>query len=416
VPATPETLPLADTHTPADQAELAQLVREAYADGTPIYPIGGGTSLNFGLVPHDPGLGLSLQGLKRIIDYPARDMTVTAEAGIHMDVLAATLAKEKQRLPIDLPDAHRATLGGIIATNTSGARRYGQGTLRDYVIGITAVDGRGVIFHGGGRVVKNVAGYDFCKLLTGSLGTLGVITQVTLRVKPMPESSRFVACRLRNWESAERLLETMVTSEISPAAIELLAGPAWNNDPALGALSGRGSAHLLVGLEGTEDEVKWMADTLWNDWRRLGVAGEIIPQHHTAGLWMRLAQFPVEGSAPLVIQASLRASRTISFVQLLERIDPQCSIQAHAGNGIVVCRLKEFGDGGISKLLVGRLQPAAAEHGGHLIVLSCANAGELTRQCWWGTVGDAVSVMEEIKRQFDPKDLLNRGRFVYAGL
>ena len=88
-----------------------------------MYPIGGGTSLDFGLPPREPGIGLSTRGLKRIVDYPARDMTITVEAGITIDALAAALAKEKQRLPIDLPNAHRATLGGVIATNTFGARR-----------------------------------------------------------------------------------------------------------------------------------------------------------------------------------------------------------------------------------------------------------------------------------------------------
>jgi len=416
VPSTAEPLPLSDTLTPADQAELAQMVREAYSDATPIYPIGAGTSLNFGLPPRDPGHGLSLQGLRRVIDYPARDMTVTVEAGITLDLLTATLAKEKQRLPIDLPDAHRATIGGVIATNTSGARRYANGTMRDYVIGISAVDGRGTPFHGGGRVVKNVAGYDFCKLLTGSLGTLAVITQVTLRVKPLPEFSRFVSCRLQNWESAERLLDALVTTQVSPTAIELLAGPAWSNDPILGSLPERGSAHLLVGLEGNSDEVQWMGETLRSEWRRLGIAAEIVPDHYTAGLWMRLAQFPVEGNAPLVIKAAMRPSRTVEFLQLLHEIDPDGSFQAHAGNGVVIAKLTQFPAGGLSKMLVGRLQPAAAERGGHVIVLSCTTPAELTHQCWWGTVGDSITVMEEIKRRFDPKDLLNRGRFVYAGM
>jgi glycolate oxidase FAD binding subunit len=391
-------------------------VREAHTDGIPIYPIGGGTSLNFGLPPRDAGHGLSLLGLRRVVDYPARDMTVTVEAGITLDLLAATLAKERQQLPIDLPDANRATIGGIIATNTSGARRYANGTLRDYVIGISAVDGRGIPFHGGGRVVKNVAGYDFCKLLTGSLGTLGVITQVTLRVKPIPETSRFVTCRVGNLGTAERLLESLVTTQIAPSAIELLAGPAWKNDSVLGSLPDRNAAHVLIGLEGNADEVQWMSDTLCNEWRRLDVAPEIVPDHQTTGLWMRLAQFPVEGKFPIVIKAAVRPSRTIEFVRLLQKMDPECSIQSHAGNGIIVVKLTQPGAGGVSKMLVSSLQPAAAEYGGHVVVLSCESPAELTHQCWWGTVGDSLNVMEEIKRQFDPKDLLNRGRFVYAGL
>ncbi len=390
-------------------------MREAYADGIPVYPIGGGTSLNFGLLPRDAGHGLSLLGLRRVVDYPARDMTVTVEAGITLDLLATTLAKERQRLPIDLPDAHRATVGGIIATNTSGARRYANGTLRDYVIGISAVDGRGVTFHGGGRVVKNVAGYDFCKLLTGSLGTLGVITQVTLRVKPIPEISRFVTCRVQNLETADRLLESLVTTQVEPSAIELLAGPIWKNDPVLGSLPDRNAAHIAVGLEGNADEVQWMCDTLRNEWRKLDIAADVVPDDQTTGLWMRLAQFPVEGKFPVVIKAVVRPSRTVEFIRLLQKTDPECSIQSHAGNGIIVAKLTRTGSGGVSKMLVGTLQPTAAEYGGHVVVLSCESPGELTHQCWWGTIGESLSVMQEIKRQFDPKDLLNRGRFVYAG-
>jgi glycolate oxidase FAD binding subunit len=410
-----ETIPLTDTLTPADQAELMQTVREAYRDATPIYPIGGGTSLNFGLPPRDAGLGLSMRGLKRVVDYPARDMTITVEAGITMDALSATLAKEKQWLPIDLPNAHHATLGGVIATNASGARRYGNGTMRDYVIGITAVDGRGMMYHGGGRVVKNVAGYDFCKLLTGSLGTIGIITQLTLKVKPRPECSRFVACRVRNLQAAEKLLDGLVTTRTTPVAIELLIGPAWQNDPGLGKLSSGEVGHVLVGFEGTPPEVSWAFSTLFNEWHKLGGNPEVVREDQTGGLWTRLAQFPVEGSAALVIKASLRPSRTVEFVERLRQIDPTCDIQSHAGNGIVVARMSQFGTGGISKLLVGTLQPAAAEHDGHVIVLSCNQPGELTRQATWGSAGDAGSIMEEVKRRFDPKNLLNRGRFVYAG-
>ena len=139
-----------------------------------------------------PGHGLDLTGLSKIVDYTPRDMTILVEAGVRMADLAATLAAEGQQLPIDVPRAAEATIGGVVATNWNGPRRYGHGTIRDYVIGIHAVDGRGVPFKGGGRVVKNVAGYDFCKLLTGSLGTLGVITQLALKVKPLPEQSETV--------------------------------------------------------------------------------------------------------------------------------------------------------------------------------------------------------------------------------
>ncbi len=111
---------MSDVATPADQSALAAAVRDAYTAGTPIYPIGGGTSMGFGLAATRPGLELSLAKLNRVIDFPARDMTITVEAGITMAALAETVAAERQRLPIDVPQADRATLGGVIATNFSG--------------------------------------------------------------------------------------------------------------------------------------------------------------------------------------------------------------------------------------------------------------------------------------------------------
>src|SRR5205823_15004930 len=143
---------------------------------------------------------------------------------------------ERQRLPVDVPQAERTTIGGVIATNWNGPRRFGEGALRDFVIGIHAVDGRGLPFKGGGRVVKNVAGYDFCKLLTGSFGTLGVITQVTLRLKPIPDQSALVACSVPDLAAAEKLLAALVKSETSPTAIELLAGPEWQRNSPLSDL------------------------------------------------------------------------------------------------------------------------------------------------------------------------------------
>ena len=158
-----ELLPLTDTVTPESTEQLADIVRSAAAEHTPVYPIGGGTCLNFGLPAKQEGLGLQLTGIDQVIDYPAGDMTITVGAGIAMEALQERLGTQSQRLPVDAPRATHATLGGLIATNHSGPLRFGQGTLRDHVIGIRAVDGRGEMFSGGGRVVKNVAGYDFCK-------------------------------------------------------------------------------------------------------------------------------------------------------------------------------------------------------------------------------------------------------------
>ncbi len=410
---------MTDTIIPADQPSLIAAVREAFETETLLYPFGGGTSLDYGLPPARPGKNLALSALNRVIDYPARDMTITVEAGITMTALAETLATERQRLPIDAPQADRATLGGVIATNASGPLRFAHGTIRDYVIGITAVDGRGTAFKGGGRVVKNVAGYDFCKLLCGSLGTIGVIAQVTLKVKPVPEQTALLACRIASLDQAERLLAALVNSQTAPAAVEFVAGPGWSDDPALEPLVGGEFGHLIVALEGTAPEVEWMQRTLAAEWQTLGNTTHAVAAEQAAGLWNRLRDFPSPGPASLgepalVLKLNVPPSQTAAMIRLLREIAADCSIQAHAGNGIIIARFPSFPAGGISRLVVGRLQPAAQLVGGAAIVLTSANPGELTRQAVWGGAAADVKLMEAVKRQFDPKNLLNPGRFVYA--
>ncbi|MEX2188319.1 MAG: FAD-binding oxidoreductase [Pirellulales bacterium] len=407
---------LSERITPDTPEAVAVAVRRAAADETPVYPLGGETALDYGLTAKTPGVGLSLSALNRVIEYPARDMTITVEAGITMGELARVLAQEGQRLPADAPLADRATLGGVIATNHSGPLRFGHGTIRDYVIGITAIDGRGLTFHGGGRVVKNVAGYDFCKLLVGSLGTLGVVTQATLKVKPLAAARAMIACDVDDWTAAERLLATLVHSATTPAMMELVAGPHWQ-----GAAASRGVARLLVGLEGTATEVDWMQTKLVDELRHERLAANVLgdadaddhADDHADAARESLTHFSSEPSAPLVVKAAVRPSSVVEFIRLVLDVDPTASIQAHAGNGIVVARFAKFAAADVSRQLIGRMQPAALAAGGHVVVLSSDASIELTRQACWGTVGAALDAMRDVKKQFDPANVLNRGRFVY---
>jgi glycolate oxidase FAD binding subunit len=350
---------------------------------------------------------LSIAELARVIDYPARDMTVTVEAGIRVAELQKLLATGGQRLPVDIPQAEQATLGGAIATNTSGPRRYGNGTLRDYVIGVSAVDGHGTAFKAGGRVVKNVAGYDFCKLLTGSLGTLAVITHVTLKVKPRPERSAFVVAPVRDLAHAEELLSHLAQSRTAPSAIELLLGPTWNADPALGDLGPGERGFVVVGLEGTEPEVHWMTATLLAE---LSAGTHEVSAAETEGLWLRLTEFPAKTGSTLTLKLAVPPSHVTQIIEQVVTADPHCSIQAHAGNGIIIARFSEFSPASFSKVVIGTLQPAAQRLGGSVVVLRAENPAELTHQAAWGSLGDSAMLMDAVKRQFDPHGLLNPGR------
>ena len=253
------TLPLIETVTPIDQDALAEQITGCFEQQRPVYPLGGCTSLDYGLLPRQEGIGLSLAGLNRLVDFPARDLTVTVEAGFSMATLAEQVAEEGLQLPIHVPQAKEATIGGVIATNWNGPARKGYGTIRDYVIGISAVDGKGLPFRGGGRVVKNVAGYDFCKLLTGSLGTLGVITEVTLRLKPIPPRASTQVVPLDDLDQAEQLLCGLVDSQATPFAVELLSGDSWQDSPGMDSGS---PWHLAISCCGTDDEVSYMVGQL----------------------------------------------------------------------------------------------------------------------------------------------------------
>jgi glycolate oxidase FAD binding subunit len=421
-------LPLTETRTPADSAGVVDVVQSCFGSATAIYTIGGGTALDVGLPAKKSGVGLVTTSLNRVVDYPARDMTVTVEAGIRMSELQKLLACERQQLPVDCPQSETATLGGVVATNTSGPRRFGNGTLRDYVIGISAVDGQGTAFKAGGRVVKNVAGYDFCKLLTGSAGTLAVMTQVTLKVRPLPEASAFVVAPVRSLEQAEQVLDGMVRSRTMPAAIELLIGPTWANDPALGDLRPGEAGFLVAGLEGTAAKVRWMTRTLIDEWGGVLSSESSSSQIRTVAesevdsLWRRLTEFQgtpsggdyVSSPPALVLKFSVPPSRLVEMLSLVLAFDPSCETQAHAGSGIAVVKFLVFPANAISKTLIGSFQPASQRFGGSCVVLRSANPADLTHQAVWGALGDSGMLMEEVKRQFDPKGLLNPGRFVYS--
>jgi glycolate oxidase FAD binding subunit len=404
-----------ETYEPTDQAELTATVREAVDRRSAIYPLGGGTAAGYGLATKTAGRRIAMTGLNRIIDYPARDMTVTVEAGITLAELAAVLAAENQMLPVDVAEAYAATLGGAIAVNFSGPRRYGYGTLRDYVIGIRAVDGHGTPFQAGGRVVKNVAGYDFCKLLTGSLGTLAVITQVTLKVRPRPEAAMFLAADVATSEQAAALLDGLARSRTTPSAVELLIGDAWNGDTFKPGEAAGHFAGLVVRLEGTAPEVAWMADELRREWQAAGVDDAYpIEGSEAQELLDDLTRFGCESSpVPWVLKFNVRPSRVVELCNRIRRSFPKADLLAHAGNGIVLAKPGDLAAHELSKPLIGELRQAVVADGGQVIVWNSPTPEELTRVLAWGPARDDDTMLRRLKNQFDPHGLLNPGRYQF---
>ena len=208
-------------HWPATVAGAAAIVKEHAA----VFPVGGRTALTVGMPPSKTGIALDTRSLDRLIDYPHDDMTVTVEAGMTVATLTRHLAEKGQALPVDLALADQATIGGAVAVNAAGPRRLLNGTLRDWLIGISFIADNGDVVSGGGRVVKNVAGYDLMKLHLGARGQFGIITQLTFKVKPRPVSTAFVSWGIRHDQLASTL-DSLHTSAACPVGVDLLNRPA----------------------------------------------------------------------------------------------------------------------------------------------------------------------------------------------
>ncbi|QEL13639.1 FAD-binding oxidoreductase [Limnoglobus roseus] len=302
---------------PDSVADLGRIVSEARSQRQAVYPVGGRTMIELGLKPAKPGVAVETLGLNRVIDYPARDMTVTVQAGITLGELAQVLAKENQWLPVDVPLPGRATIGGAVATNASGPRRLGHGTLRDYVIGISFVTDDGVEVKGGGRVVKNVAGYDFMKLQTGALGTLGIVTQVTLKVKPRPEAAAVVAFGCSSGE-LPAVLDLLHKSNSRPAAIELLNAAAWQA-AGFTLMAAKAEWVVAVGFEEKRVTVDWQRSTLLAELKPVVSSAFELSGPDAERIWPAVTDLQVRPESAFIGKAAVLPSRTAAVAASANR-------------------------------------------------------------------------------------------------
>lgn len=387
------------------------LAENFQGERAPLVPVGGRTSYRSGGPLQGSPLPIVTSELNRVIDYPSRDMTITLEAGMRIEELREILAEEKQRLPIDVPQSHRATLGGAIASNVSGPGRYGHGTFRDYVIGISAVDGQGRLFSAGGRVVKNVAGYDICKLLVGSMGTLAVITQVTLKLRPLAASRGFACVAASDWGQVQRVLERMNTSASRPVALDVLNPRALfqlQKESPLGLENDRPA--LCIGVEGTERERDWQLEQVQREVTETGCGEVTIQKEDEADrLWESLVEFQTASDDPLSFRASLQPSQVVEFLEWAGA--KQIALQAHAGNGVVIGHFSDrVTDVESATALVGELRTFVERKGGHLHVLQCDEDWK-PRVGVYGRAFPGESLMKGIKEALDPASVLSPGRF-----
>ena len=388
----------------------AVVVRAGEAD-VPVVAWGGGTAASAGMPAPRAGLVLGLARLNRILEHEPGDLTVTAEAGCTLAALQSSLSGRGQWLSLDAPDPARATLGGVIATNAAGPRRHLYGTARDLLIGLTVVTADGTLVRGGGKVVKNVAGYDLPKLFVGSCGTLGVIVDLTVKLRPSPDEERLVATPFDRLKDAGAAVRTLMASDLIPNAVELLDGEAAR---ALG-LAGSPAA-LVVGFDGLAEQVEWQVRELG----RLLHGDETAPRVLSADVWPRLA-----AAAATAFAAPAAVMRlTVLPTQVADVMEQGAAVAsarglasawtAHAGVGVITAALalRDPARGGEAVADVLREWRSIARACAGYAVIDSAPITVKEAVGVWDDAGAAGRIMQRIKHELDPRNILNPGRFV----
>ena len=377
---------------PASTEEVAEVMRAAAAHGLVVVPRGRGTKLTWGAPPDRADVVVDLSGLDKVLDHAAGDLVVGAQAGTRLRDVQEVVGAARQRLAVD-ETVPGSSVGGILATAASGPGRVANGTVRDLLIGVTVVRADGVVAKAGGRVVKNVAGYDLGKLVIGSFGTLAVITDAMFRLHPVPAARRYVSVRVSDPADAHRLTQSVVHAQVVPAAVEL----DWAG----------GAGTLTVLLEGVPRGVEGRTSTT------LALLGEAATDSDTApDAWGRYPwRLDAAGDdRQVAMKLTFALSGLVDVLASVEAAGVPVDLRGSAGAGVVYASMPADTEAGAVREAVDRMRSACSRHGGSLVVLD-APAGTKQDLDVWGPV-PALDLMRRVKDQFDPDHRLAPGRFV----
>jgi glycolate oxidase FAD binding subunit len=396
--------------SPASTAEVAALVRAAAAHDLAVLVRGAGTKLRWGNRPERLDVVLDTRRLDSLVEHAAGDLIMVTGAGRSLDQVEQDVGGATQRLGVDPP--RRGTVGGAVATGASGPLRLRHGAVRDLVIGMTLVRPDGVVAHSGGKVVKNVAGYDLGKLLTGSFGTLGVVTEVAFRLHPVPAGQRWVVADVASAQEAHAAVQALVHSQLMAAAVEL----DW----------GGGRGQVVAKIEGHADSAAGCADQARELLGTTAADGEAPPQWWGTEPPATAALLKVTheiAAVPRLLDALARGEQASGLVAAL-RGSPAVGVELvglRPGDDATPAPTGEPPAGATTDPDGGRLADAvvrfteslradAGTFGGSVVVLEAPD-GVRERVDTWGPVS-GLDLMRAVKAQFDPGRLLAPGRFV----
>jgi glycolate oxidase FAD binding subunit len=378
---------------PQTQEQLAGVITEAYRNKWRVLTMGNGSKLKWGGLAKDVDIVVSTQRFNKIINHAVGDLTITVEAGVKFADIQATLAKHNQILALNPTAPDSATIGGIIATGDTGSLRQRYGSVRDQLLGVTFVRADGQIARAGGRVVKNVAGYDLMKLFTGSYGTLSIITEATFRLYPM-QSASGTAMLTGNKEAISQAADTIRGSALTPTQADVLSAQIVST---MGLGKGLG---LIVRFESIPESVKEQLNQVLQVGEKLGLTGVQYSDTEEQNLWLLLPEqihLPESGSE-ITCKIGVLPN---AAVEVLDRADNGL-INISSGLGIL-----RFED----ETKVLEMRNLCEQNSGFLTILS-APVEVKQKLDVWGYSGNGLELMRAIKKQFDAENILSPGRFV----
>jgi glycolate oxidase FAD binding subunit len=382
---------------PATVEEAAELLGAAARDRKRVAFVGGGTDLGIGAAPAGLDLLVRTRKLTRVVEYAPSDQIVVAEAGLPLAELQARLAAEGQRLALDPPRPERATLGGVVAANAFGALRTRYGSVRDLIIGVTLVRADGVVARGGGKVVKNVAGFDLARLIVGSLGTLALVATVNFRLHPLPETAA-----------------TVLLPDLPPAAVKAMTAAVREAqlEPAAAVAIGVARLDLGVRFEGFEAGVRQQTERLLALAARLGARAEPLDAAAARSLWARHDALRASDalvaklSAPPALVEALSAEAAAPLAAALS--GGTAVLYPTLGLAFVTGEPASPRDAAAA---LERARAALIPRGGSL-VLHAAPPAVRALVDPWGPPAASFPLMRRLKEALDPEGRLAPGRFV----
>lgn len=407
---------------PASQDEVSSVMIACADAGAAVIPWGGGTAMGLGNRPARADVAVALDRLTRIVEFDAANLNVSVEGGMRLADLQVELGKGREFLPLDPPAEDTATVGGILAANTSGPCRLLYGTARDWVLGMRVVLPNGERIRCGGKVIKNVSGYDMNKLFIGSLGTLGIITEATFKLLPLPAVRRSVCGVFTELGQAAGVVTTVLDSVLLPEALELLGPDAV---ALLGSALGLDATGygLAVSFAGSRETVERQVRDFTGLFREAQArATVILSDERTKPAWKAIRNtfdlLPGPPPERIVCKIAVLISRAAEMLAAAEGLGRRhrlrAAVTAHAGSGVVRACYLLGPEAPPAEVLASSLEELrrGAEKAEGSLVLQAAPAALKARLDAWGKPGDAFEVMRRLKADFDPRGLCNPGRFL----